>query len=150
MSRLVKILIASLVMSVLLNVFFVGFWGGRAAQRGGTMPWRDRAVAMRDRDHGPGFAEIWRRQAGELEGPRHALEAARRDVHAALIADPFDPAALEAALSKLRSETGEAQLAFHRSLLSMARDMKPEERRALGESRWLAEPERRGNEGHRR
>ncbi len=148
MNRGVKGLAIALVLSVLLNVFLSGMLAARTVRRGPAgLAGRDRGAAPMLR---PGPAEMWRRQASGLEGPRQAVESARRGVRAALTADPFDAAALEAALARLRADSSEAQMAFHRSLVSMARDMKAEDRRALGDSPWFAGPAWHGGEGHRR
>lgn len=151
MNRAVRALAIALVVSVLLNVFFLGLLTARAVHRRGGLTARDHGPGMPDRGHWPAAAaEVWRKQEGGLQASRDAVVAARRGVRTALTAEPFDPAAFEAALAKLRAETSEAQMAFHKSLMSTVREMKPEERRALGESRWFSGPEHRGEELHRR
>jgi uncharacterized membrane protein len=63
----------------------------------------------------------------QMEGVR----ATRRDVGAALTAEPFDRARLESALARLRSQAAEAQTAFHGTFVDVVSNLTPEQRAAL-------------------
>lgn len=89
---------------------------------------RDRAQALMERHR------------GEMHGSVRAMRRARREMRAALVAEPFDPARLEAALAELRTRGGAAQASMHGAMLELASDLTPEARRALAEG--LARPRR--------
>jgi uncharacterized membrane protein len=137
-NRSLKILVISLAASVALNVFFLGFWAARLLRH----PLEPRDVAGRvvpDAEvRYPALRERWREHAALLGAHREAVRSARKAVRDALVADPFQPEALEAALTALRTETGDAQVAIDRALVDFARTLTPEERRALAESKWFA------------
>ena len=124
--------------SVVLNVLFIGFWAGQLTRHG----------------HGPRGSEtfdgrtmrgVWKRHDAMLRPRSEALEAARRRVTQALVAEPFQPEALDAALAQLRVDTDGAQRALHRALVESARDLSPEDRRQMATSGWLVAPgQRRG------
>jgi uncharacterized membrane protein len=131
MSRLVRNLGIALAVSVLLNAFLVGLWAGRAMKTG---MWRAHEPA--ENDMGP-MRGVWRNRDALLRPRGEAVDAARRSVREALVAEPFDPAALESALGGLRAQTDSAQLALHRALVDAARELGPDERRRLADSRWF-------------
>jgi uncharacterized membrane protein len=131
MSRLMRNLVIALAASVLVNVFFVGLWAGRFV-RGATRQEVDRTATMRG---------VWRRRDAVLQPRSEAVDAARRAVREALVAEPYDPAAMETALAGLRTQTDAAQVALHRALADAARELNAEDRRRLADSRWF---ERRG------
>jgi uncharacterized membrane protein len=92
----------------------------------------DRAAPMRG---------VWRRRDAVLQPRSEAVDAARRAVRDALVAEPFDPAAMDSALAGLRVQTDAAQVVLHRALADAARELNAEDRRRLADSRWF---ERRG------
>jgi uncharacterized membrane protein len=63
-----------------------------------------------------------------------ALGAARREAAAAVRAEPFDPARLDAALSEVRDRTSEVQAVLHRGLGEALARMPPDVRRFYGEA----------------
>ncbi len=73
----------------------------------------------------------------QLAPKRTALRRARKAVARALVADPFQPEALRAALAELRNVTRDSQEALHHALVETAMKSTPEERRALSRSRFL-------------
>jgi uncharacterized membrane protein len=88
---------------------------------------------------------IWKRHDAMLRPRGEALEASRRKVTEALLAEPFQPEALDSALAQLRTETDGAQRALHRALVESARDLSPDDRRQMAMSGWLVGPgQRRG------
>jgi hypothetical protein len=124
--------------SVVLNVLLVGFSTGQLASRGHIA----RGAQTFD---GRAMRGVWKRHDAMLRPRSEALEASRRKVTDALLAEPFQPDALDAALSQLRTETDGAQRALHRALVESARDLSPEDRRQMATSGWLAAPgQRRG------
>jgi hypothetical protein len=124
--------------SVALNVLFIGMGAGRFFARERA----PRNVAALD---GRAMRGVWKRHDAMLRPRGEALEASRRRVTEALLADPFQPDALDAALAQLRTETDGAQRALHRALVESARDLSPEDRRQMALSGWLVPPgQRRG------
>jgi uncharacterized membrane protein len=142
MNRSAKILAIALTVSVVLNVFFLGFAAARAFRRWHSRPAADSFYASVER--APAFGEAWRRHGALLGQRREAIDAARLAVRNALVADPFQPEVLETALAKLRAETSETQAAFHAALVQTVRELSPEARRRLAESRWLERLDRHG------
>jgi len=116
--------------SVVLNVLLVGFWAGQLARGGhfgrGAPMSEDRAMRG-----------VWKRHDAMLRPRTEALQVARRRVTETLVAEPFQPEALEAALTQLRTETDGAQGALHRAILESARELGPEDRRQMAASGWL-------------
>jgi uncharacterized membrane protein len=135
MNRSTKILAIALAVSVVFNVFFVGFWAARSVRR-----WHQRSVPdsfVSAIDRVPSVGETWKRHGVLLRQRRESVDAARLAVRNALVAEPFQPEALETALAKLRAETAETQAAFHAALVQIVRELTPEARHRLAESRWL-------------
>lgn len=124
--------------SVVLNVLFVGFWAGQLARRG-------HVGRGAETFEGRTMRGVWKRHDAMLRPRSEALEASRRKVTEALLTEPFQPDALEAALSQLRTETDGAQRALHGALVDSARELSLEDRRQMATSGWLAGPgQRRG------
>ncbi|HKQ69578.1 MAG TPA: periplasmic heavy metal sensor [Polyangiaceae bacterium] len=135
-----KMLPFALVVSVVINVFLIGFVAARVARRH-----EDRRFDGFGADRAAGPARgMWNRHGVLLRPRRDALEAARRGVRDALLADPFQPEAFEMTLAKLRAETGDAQTVLHRALVEEARSASTDERRRLANSKWFLGFEGRG------
>jgi uncharacterized membrane protein len=135
MSRLTRNLIIALVASVLLNVFVAGLWAGRLVKGGH----RGRGLDALDVDadaSGP-MRRVWRTHDTALRPKSEAVVAARTAVRDALVAEPFNPEAMESALSQLRTETNGAQVALHHALVDAARELNLEDRRRMAASRWF-------------
>ena len=133
MTPLAKRLLVALCVSLGLNLLAAGVVLGRAFDRGhGPKRFRD-AGAERAPEKRPGA--MWRQfvRRGDPEGleRRRAVRKAREEVRAVLEKEPFDPAALDAALGRVRAETTRGQETLHRRLLEDAK-RGPEERRKLG------------------
>ncbi|MFO1189599.1 MAG: periplasmic heavy metal sensor [Alphaproteobacteria bacterium] len=60
-----------------------------------------------------------------------AVRTARRDVAAALSAEPFDRAQLETALARMRAEVGQAQTAFHGAFVDVVSNLTLDQRQQL-------------------
>lgn len=135
MTPLAKRLLVALCVSLGLNLLAAGVVLGRAFDRDrGQGPKHGRhAGAERAPEKQPG--ELRRRFGwrGEPEGMerRRAVRQAREQARAALGKEPFDAAAFEAALGRVRAETARGQEALHRKLVEEAK-RGPEERRRLG------------------
>jgi len=133
-SSTTKWLVFALSLSVILNVFFLGIWAGRTLVHREPRGPHAFDVAM---DASTPMRRVWRNHEASLRPKGEAVRAARRAVRDALVAEPFDAAALESALARLRTETNGAQVALHAALVEAARELGPEERRHLAESRAL-------------
>ena len=129
----IRALATLLGISVVLNVLFVGVWAGQWVRHG-------HATHGAETFDGHAMRGVWKRHDAMLRPRSEALEASRRKVTEALLADPFQPEALDAALSQLRTETDGAQRALHRALVESARDLSPEDRRQMATSGWLVGP----------
>ena len=81
--------------------------------------------------------DVWKMHDVALRPRSEAVDAARRAVREALIAEPFEPQAMESALTQLRTDTDAAQVVLHRALVDAARELSPEDRRRLAASRWF-------------
>jgi uncharacterized membrane protein len=68
----------------------------------------------------------------EMLESRRSARRAREDARAVLEKEPFDPAAFDAALARVRNETTRSQELLHRRLAENAKRSTPEERRKLG------------------
>lgn len=128
-----------LIVSLGANLFFGGLVLGRlAGAYGGHLPGPPPLV------RGPGDAfdglggehrkRAWRHlddRTGELQEKSKTLANARGAVAEALVADPFDKAALEQAFADLRAASGATQLALHTVIINAAEGMPADERDRL-------------------
>lgn len=122
------------VISLVLNVFLIGFIAGRFAfGPSGCSPRGHARGAHRER--GAFIGQLAEPDRAELRRSAALVREAHAAIRAALLAEPFDPARLEAELAKLREQSGKLGLQLHTNLLELARDATPEERRRLAESR---------------
>ena len=134
MTPLAKRLLIALCISFGLNLLAAGIVLGRSFERGRERgPNRGRDAGA---EHAPDGPHAKRQRVFARRGPegierRRAVRKAREDVRAALEKEPFDPAALEAALGRVRSETTRGQELLHHKLVEDAK-RGPEERRKLG------------------
>jgi len=128
---LTRKLVLGLAASILLNVFLIGLWAGRFMKTA-----RAPAPESTEIDTAP-IRGVWRKRDAVLRPRGEAVAAARRSVRAALVAEPFDPTALESALAGLRTESDAAQIALHHALVDAAKELGPDDRRRLAESHWI-------------
>ena len=144
-------LIAALAVSLALNLLLVGLWVGRMS---GPPPWTQARM-----DPSFGLARVLRFLPEERRDALFADERSRdlrrslgrsmrgmrqqqRDIHAALVAEPFDPDALVTAFAAFRANMDEAQTRTHGLFVRIATDLTPEERDQL--RRALTRPMRGG------
>jgi uncharacterized membrane protein len=142
--RRAVLVLAVLVVSLCVNVFAAGllagrWWGGRDGHDGP----RGRPAASLDVERlterappeaRPHLREAFRERRPEAGERMRALGAARREAAAAVRAEPFDPARLDAALSEVRDRTSEVQAVLHRGLGEALARMPPDVRRFYGEA----------------
>ncbi|MGD8863885.1 MAG: periplasmic heavy metal sensor [Myxococcales bacterium] len=91
----------------------------------------------------PKVAAVLEANRERVRAQRQATRAARRAVHDALLAEPFDRAALERAFAELREQRAQAQAAAHATVVELADKLGPEERRKLAR-RGRGDGRRRG------
>ena len=147
-----KWLVAALAVSLALNLALVGLFVGRMS---GPPPWTQarmdpsfglaralrflpeerRDALFADED----FRDIRRSLGRSMLGMRKH----QRDIHAALVAEPFDPDALATAFASFRENMDEAQARNHGLFVRIATDLTPEERDEL--RRALSRPMRGRN-----
>jgi uncharacterized membrane protein len=160
MSRPARILGVLLAVSLALNVFILGFIAARAWQRPGLGPdgrgprpppatlfHADRVLG----EASPGKLKwLTQEQRQQLVPHWRALRAARRDAEQALRAEPFDRAAFERSLERVRGETVSTQSTLHGLLVGLADGMTPEQRTELARLNWRQERDRDGKRGRHR
>ncbi len=136
--RAVKIALA---LSLALNLAIVGVIGGAVIGRdrhdGGPPALRTLGlgpfVVALSRDDRAALRDRIEAQGAPLREERRAIGGALRAVQAALLTDPFDRAAAEAALARSRASAGSLQEAGHTALLDQIEGMDAEARAALAE-----------------
>jgi uncharacterized membrane protein len=138
---IVRKLSIALAVSVALNLFALGFLAARGFHGHGRLdapPHAGEDMHMRRggrRAHGfdPYAAQLSEARRTAMRGHRQAIADARRAVSAALAAEPFDRAALQAALQALRAQQAAAGQAAHDALVELAAKLDAPSRRALAE-----------------
>lgn len=88
----------------------------------------------------PRVKKIWGTRQQDLFKYRESSQASREAVQSALTREPFDAEALRLALHDLQKTTDEAQARSAEAIVSLAGELTPEERRALGEKRERRRP----------
>jgi len=119
----------ALALSVLLNLFLLGFGASRWMQRRemhGHHPRGDRGAFLKLVPPTP-----------ELRAQHRLLLDARRDVGQALRAEPYDAKALDSALTSLRATTAKSQDLLHARLLDQAGKLTAKQRAELANGRFL-------------
>lgn len=160
MSRPARILGVLLAVSLAINVFILGFIAARAWQRsaqgpdGGGQRRAPTTLFHADRVLGetsPGKLKWLSKEQREELVPRwRALREARREAEQALRAQPFERAAFERALERVRGETVNTQSALHGLLVGLADGMTPEQRAELARLNWQHRRDRDGKRGRHR
>lgn len=122
-----------LAISIGLNLLLAGLWLGRGMRgRGahGFPPPQGSGESFSARRH-PALRRAFDAKAPEFAARRHAARAARSTVAQSLEQQPFDRAAVEGALSALRSENLRSQELLHSELARLAERGSPELRREI-------------------
>ncbi|WP_445679460.1 periplasmic heavy metal sensor [Radicibacter daui] len=131
--------------SVLVNVFLVGFltaWAmngnfrrGPGPMGGPGMPMPMAMLGLSERAVTPEIfdqvKDIWKQNFDEARPLFQDMKAARQKVSAALRADPFDPAALKAALDELSASDTKIRASFQDGILETAGKVGPEGRELM-------------------
>jgi uncharacterized membrane protein len=150
----------ALFLSVALNLLAVGILAGavlgQRGDAGGRMPGDAAALswfAALDAQDRAALRAAWRREGPALQSLRAQRRAETAALAAALRADPFDPAALEAALAAQAAGLAERQALAQRLLVERLAAMDPAGRAAFadrleaGPQHHTARPERHDREG---
>jgi hypothetical protein len=137
---LVRKLSIALAVSVALNLFALGFLVARGFHghrgHGGPPEAREELHARhgrKARGFGPYAAELSEARRTAMRSHRRGIADAQRAVTRALAAEPFDRAALQAALQALRAQQAAAGEAAHDALVELAGKLDAPGRRALAE-----------------
>jgi len=133
-----KWLIGGLVLSLVVNLLLVGFVAGRMSGFGpppgfGPDPTAGffRLLGFLSDERRATITPELRKEMGQLMPMLRKIHGDQKNVFETLTADPFDPAALEAALTDLRTNLTAAQVASHHSFVEMAKSLTPDERKSL-------------------
>jgi len=133
-----KWLIGGLVLSLIVNLLLVGFVAGRMSgfdppPAFGPDPTAGffRLLGFLPDERRAAIAPDLRKQMGVLLPMLRKMRGDQHEVLETLTAEPFDAAALEAALADLRANLTAAQVASHHSFIEMAKSLTPEERKSL-------------------
>ncbi len=125
-------LIGALVVSVALNLLIAGVLIGRFSSRHPPTPppgaWAAGELSAETRSR---VREHMARQMESVRPMRRELRDAQDGIRAAVLAEPYDPEALKAALARLRSVTSRYQQLLHEGLAEIAAELPVEERGAL-------------------
>lgn len=135
-------LVIVLVISLGLNLFGVGWWLGSHWQAAPEdkaalpplplrLPPLLRALPDSAQQR---MGEEWQAEHRKVHQQLRRMRSLRREVHAALHREPFDPAALEQSLNALRERQNQAQAALHAQILRIAEELTPQERRQFAEN----------------
>ncbi len=133
MTRPIKILVAALIASLMVNfatLGFIGVYAGRdyvyqsiLAEPGGG---QDIPPEVRE-----AFKLAIRSDQGRLLDALRVLQAARDSQHSALTAEVFDPAALEATQADVRAAAGDLIVVLQRALRETATTLPDDVRRTI-------------------
>ncbi len=125
--------------SLAVNIFLIaviaaGLWGWRGDRpqfRPGlyTVPWASRVIGE---DTRPRARDVFRAHRDDYLAMRRSFRPLHEAVREALTADPFDPAALDTALARLRAQGELAQQQTHGMMGEFAAGLSAEQRQKLG------------------
>mgnify|MGYP001816582271 CR=1 FL=1 len=123
-----------LITSVILNLLLVGFIvGKRAMPDAGADPTRHyprwaRTLPEPRRD---ALRPMIRTHMQAIRPSLRELRALHRNLRAAIVADPYDAAALDEALQALRGQNDKVQVVSHNSFIDFVAKLTPAEREQL-------------------
>ncbi len=103
----------------------------RARKGGGRMDGMRMMRAMRGMELDDEAAALLEARREVMREHRKTLRAARKAVREAMHAEPFDPAALEAAFATQRKAHGDSQAAAHETMTQLAAKLSAEQRAQL-------------------
>jgi hypothetical protein len=141
-SNLPKPVLFSMVLSIAMNLFFLGIWAGRHWPLGAHQfgPERFGVQAFLHRsglgDAGPAVQQIIQAQRAALPERMRAMGQARAEVRAALQAEPFDAARLDTALAALETRMTNMQHDMHVTLAQVAGAVDAAHRARMADALW--------------
>lgn len=142
-----RYLIGGLILSIALNLVLVGVLVGRAVTLSPGMR-VDTMISMRRLLHDLPEERIavlrphYRDYMAHLRPGFRDIRGAQATLRKAMLTEPFEPSAVEAALKMLNSHLFDTQGKTHQALISLLSALTAEERSQL--AAYLAEPVRRG------
>lgn len=137
MTRSARWLVAGLVISLAINLLLVGFLAGRWLQAAGPPPGHDPALLLWPAVKGLPAAErealrpVLRKSLRESREHVRTIRRAQRSVQESLRSEPFVANELARALDELRRALNDSQAARHATLVKVATELSPDERRRL-------------------
>ena len=143
-SRIISI---SLVISVALNLLFVGAVVGRFMHGDSQRPmsshlgWVLRDLDEKARDR---IRPVLEDQAETIRPLRREMWQAQKEFRKLLVAESFDENALQESLSHLRHASEEYQSGMHHQMLMVLKDLEPDQRRRV--ARFLMRPRPEGRD----
>lgn len=146
MTPLVRKLVIALAVSIALNLFGLGFLLAHRMRRHeqfamhppgmrppAGMDFGPRRMMRDMHGLGPSGEQFIDARREAMRAHHRALRDSQDAVNKALIAEPFDPAALTSALGALRARQAAAAQAAHGALVELASKLDASQRRALAE-----------------
>ena len=136
--------LVALVLSVCLNVFVAGLVAGRITGGGAATDQAAGAglaqfMATVPAEARPAIRRALRDNRRGLQGLVAEVREARREAAAMVAREPFDPAAVEAALAAVRDRSQALQAALHGIIAEALEELPPEVRAEMAE-RWAGRP----------
>ena len=126
------VLFSSLALNLFIGGVFVSHWGGRGHDVARSHAFGLRGASRHmDEDTRTAMRSMWSERADEMRPLWESMRQARQETIGALGAEPFDKAALEAALAKSLAASIASQEAFHAALVDSASELTPEQRRSF-------------------
>ena len=139
-----RTLTIALIASVTLNVFILSAVGGAAVmhhrakdERGRHVKMGNPLVRIAERlpdDVRARYIARMRQEGGAVKPRLKAARAARTEAAEALGREPYDPAAVSAALGRARSEEAASRASLENAIIDFARELKPEERAIIADA----------------
>lgn len=134
-----KWLILLLIVSLGTNIALVGFLAGRASsvdlRPGGLDPTLGFARILPELSQArhEALRPLVRAQMSSVRPSIRQIRRAQRDLGTAILADPFDRRAVEAALAAFRTHLADSQTASHAAFVDLVEMLTPAERKLLVE-----------------
>lgn len=153
LSRPLRItLIVSLLLNVLLFTGLATVWLQRPSERGPrstslSIPHPRELARNLPEDRRPLLREVLQQHRGKLRESVRELRASRREVAAAMVAEPFDAARVEAAFAVLREHDARTAARAQHMLIDFAGRLDAHERQRIAE--LLVQPPRRRGDARR-
>jgi uncharacterized membrane protein len=104
---------------------------GPGMEGAGGPPLMRRLVRVAGGPRDPRVRKAWDAEHAELSALRGAVQTARQEVDAALVAEPFSAERLGAALSRLHESSSRAQAQSQKAVVTLASELTPQERSRL-------------------